>query len=524
MSVVSIQAAVARRVEEEKSRSAHKDNSGKKSGGGNGSDVPLKFVWECYRANEVGDSELYNYKSRGKFAHNNVSKRWLKFVGPHWIQDNDGQALAGIEKTVIPEYLRLLEEQEAKIRKADQTGEGDIKKMAKEKARILARIEKLRSVTGRKSCLSCAVSNSSPLTVAPAQLDQHPLLLPVANGVVDMRTGELRPGRPDDWLTMAAPTEWKGLNEPCPEFEKFVRASLDNNEEKYEYLHRALGYAASGSSKERIFLVLYGQYGSNGKSTLMNKVFEVLGDLCGPIQSEMLLTSTIQKSGSGPSPEILGLKGKRAVWASEVEENAKFAVGKIKNLTGNEPLTGRGINDKDFTTFHPTHTLFLILNHKPYAPANDNAFFERLRIIDFPLSFVNRALEKPYERPADLQLEEKLAREHSGILAWLLRGYLKYVEHGLAAQKCVIEASKEYRRNEDVLQDWIDENCELDPGLETEFKYLYQNYQAWWEASGGGRRGLTKKKFGILLKEKFDAIKTGGVMKYLGLGLRLSAD
>ena len=523
MSIVSIQEAVARRVQEEKS-SMPKNSEEKKAGGGGGSDVPLKFVWECYRANEVGDSELYNYKGRGQFAFNNVSKRWLVFVGPHWQVDKDGNALAGIEKEVVPEYLRLLDEQEEKIMKARDTGEGDIKKLIKEKGRIQARIEKLRSVTGRKNCLSCAVSNSSPLTVSPADLDQHPLLLPVKNGVVDMRTGELRPGRPADWLTMAAPTEWKGIKEPCPKFEKFLKSSLDNNEEKYEYLHKALGYAASGLSCERVIICLYGQYGSNGKSTLMTKFFEIMGELCGPIQSEMLLASTIQKSGSGPSPEIVGLKGKRAVWASEVEENSRWAVGKIKNITGNEPLTGRGVNEQDYTTFKPTHTLFFLLNNKPYAPANDNAFFERMRIIEFPLSFIKGEPEKPYERPADLKLEDDLAKEHSGILAWLVRGYLKYADEGLLAPQCVIDASKEYRRHEDVLQDWIDESCDLDPGLETEFKYLYLNYQGWWDASGGGRRGLTKKKFGILLKEKFEAVKTGGVMKYLGLGLRLSAD
>ena len=35
------------------------------------------------------------------------------------------------------------------------------------------------------------------------------LVLGVANGVVDLRTGEHRPGRPDDYLLRCCPVEWK---------------------------------------------------------------------------------------------------------------------------------------------------------------------------------------------------------------------------------------------------------------------------------------------------------------------------
>lgn len=509
MSVVSIQDAVNKRVEEEKRKRPPVDT-------GSGDGPPIEFVWDCYQANEVGDSVMYNHLNKGKFVHNTVSGRWLCFLDPHWDLDRDGQALAAIESSLVPQYARLLVEYDKKLAKAE---EEELKGLKKKKDAVYSRIKKLRSVTGRKNCMICAASNKDPLTVEPSQMDRHPLLLPAQNGVVDMRTGELRSGRPEDWLTKAAPTEWKGLDEPAPVFKDYLLTSLGGSVDRFNFLHRLCGYAVTGLSKEAVFPVLYGRHGQNGKGTLMEILYDVLGELAGPIQSEMLLASNISKSSSGPSPDIMALKGKRLVWGSETEENARFAAGKVKLLTGRDSLVGRNPNDREQTTFSPTHTLFLLTNSKPHAPSNDSAFFTRIKIISFPLSFVPDP-DKPYERKADPDLMEKLQEERSGILAWLVRGYLQYVEKGLSPPRCIIKDTLEYRTDEDVLVDFVEECCETDPEHSEKFSTLYTKYKAWWEDVSGSRRPLTKKKFGILLKDKYESMKSGGAVIYYGLRVR----
>lgn len=509
MNVVNIQDAVKKRVEEEKKKRPPKDP-------GDGDGPPIQFVMDCFFANELGDSDLYNYLNSDKFAYNVFAARWLQYVGPHWEIDWSGQSKAVIESTVVQQYLRLVDYFDEKISGADKN---ETKRLIKQKNNVFVRIKKLRSVTGRNNCLSFARANETSITVKPDKFDTHPLLMPVENGVVDMRTGELRDGRPDDWFTKAAPTKWINLQEPCPEFKTFLRTSLDS-EEKYQYMHRLLGYSSTALSNEAVFAVLLGRRGRNGKDLLMETLLGVLGDLIGPIQSEMLLAGNNQRNPSGVSPDIMSLKGRRMVWGSEVDQNTRWALGEIKRFSGGGTLKGRNPHDKEMTEFPQTHTLFQLTNYKPHAPADDNAFFERIKIISWPLSFVTRDPKNPWERKADIKLKDKLLEERSGILAWLVRGYLKYLDPalgGLNPPECVLQDTADYRNEEDMMKDFIDECCEVGPEFDEPFAALYTKYKDWWEDSTGGRKPLTKKKFGILLKDKHESIRKRSGIIYCGL-------
>ncbi len=49
------------------------------------------------------------------------------------------------------------------------------------------------------------------------------------NGLLDMETGQLRNGHPLDFNRTCIPTEWKGLDEPCPRFMDFLDQILPND-------------------------------------------------------------------------------------------------------------------------------------------------------------------------------------------------------------------------------------------------------------------------------------------------------
>lgn len=504
---------VAERVEEKKKL------PGKKSGGDSG--PPLSFISKCFRSNEVGDSLLYNHLHLGKYIYNTISKEWLAYKGTRWVIDYNGEALAACED-VAKEYLKLLKDNEDRLSRADKS---EVKSLMAMKKAIIYRLDRLRSKAGRISVLGCCNSNSEPLVVHPDQLDQYPMLLPAANSVIDLRTGEGRPGRPDDYLTLASPIEWKGIDEPSPHWEKYLMAIIDN-QEVVDYLHRVLGYAITGLNTERIFLVLFGKHGQNGKGTMMEILFKILASLSGPIQSEMLMSQKFSKSASGPSPEIVALKGKRLSWASETEEGQSFAAGRIKLFSGGDPLTGRGINDRSMTTFLPSHTLFLLTNNLPHAPAQDNGFWERIKVIDFPYTFLkDKKPKESYERRVDPKLFGNLMGEASGILAWLVRGCLLYQKHGLAPPEKVIKDSTDYRRTEDDLQDFIEECCSVnkeDKKCREAASLLYGKYKTWWHDERSPSRPMSAKKFGDLMGRKgFEKLKSHGVMIYLGLRLNL---
>lgn len=506
-------------VEEEQATYSKEDVSG--DGGDDSAEPPIEFVRKCYHANAIGDSLLFNLLNEGRFAYNVISGRWLTYVGPHWELDYKGRALAAIENTVVPQYLRLLEETQDEI-SDDPENTGLVKKLARRKKGILARIDRLRDVPGRKNCLTCAATNEAPLVVHENDLDQHPWFLATPNAVIDLRTGEARPGSPWDWLTKTTRTEWHGIDAPCPKYDAFIREVLGENEELLAFFDRLVGYALTGLNVERIFVVLFGAHGQNGKGTIMEVLYHILGALAGPIQAEVLISNRTAKQGSAPSPEILAMKGMRLLWASEVSDSHRFAADKVKLLTGGDPLTGRGLNDKDHTTFMPSHTLFLLTNCKPGAPASDDAFWERTFIIDFPFSFVaNPDPAKPYQKKAVRGLAEELLEEAPGILARYVRGCLEYQRIGLAPPECVLEHTRQYRRSEDTIEDWIEECCSTGAGEEfkTPFKQLYDNFRLWWDGVSP-YRPMTRKKFGEQLSMKFEKMKTGGTIHYFGIRVK----
>lgn len=509
---------VAQRVQEEESMISPGDEQDSKN-------PPLSFVWQCFFSNEVGDSLLYNHIHQGRFAYNVVSGRWMAWVDPPWVVDHKGSALAAAEG-VVEQYLRLLDDLDKKISNAESKGEAS--KLGKRKTAVLKRIDRLRTGRGRKSLLDCCATNAAPLLVHPRFLDQEPWLFPCANGVVDLRTGVHRPGRPEDYLTIASEIEWKGIDEPCPQWDSFLDAILDGESEVIEYLHRILGYACTGLNQERVFLVLFGKHGQNGKGTMMEVLYHVLGPMAGPIQSEMLMNQKFSRSTSGPSPDLMALKGRRLAWASETEDGQSFAAGRLKLFSGGDPLVGRGIHDKEQTTFMPTHTLFLLTNSLPHAPAHDNAFWERIKVIDFPFSFVARKPTAKHERPADPKLLDKLKAESSGILAWLVRGCLDWQRKGgLAAPEGVLAESQKYRRTEDDLQDFVEQCCWVDQedhDLREPAKTLYGRYKTWW-ADQSASRPMSSKKFGDNMSRKgFERIKTGGRMVYLGISVVVDSE
>lgn len=517
--IASYRDKVKKRVDDEKSRGADDQ-------GGDDQGPPMDFVRKCFTSNEVGDSLLYNHIHNGVFAYNVISGRWMIWENPHWVIDHDGACLAAAEG-VVNQYLRWVAEIDERVAKVDGVDKKEVTRLLKRRSAILKRVDRLRTNRGRKSMLDCCATNADPITVHPKQLDKEPWLFPCANEVVDLRTGVGRSGRPTDYLTMSSDIEWKGIDEPCPHWDGFLMAILDNNHDVVDYLMRVLGYAITGLNVERIFLVLFGKHGQNGKGTMMEVLYHVLGGLSGPIQSEMLMSQKFSKSSSGPSPDLMALKGRRLAWASETEEGQSFASGRLKLFSGGDPLVGRGLNDKEQTTFMPSHTLFLLTNSLPHAPAHDNAFWERIKVIDFPFSFVRRKPTAKHEREADPELLTKLKSEASGILAWLVRGCLAWQKQGLSPPTKVLEDSLIYRRTEDDLQDFMEQCCKVDqsdPDLREPASAMYGRYKTWWSDQSPSRP-MSSKKFGDIMSRKgFDRVKSNGKMFYIGICLVISGD
>ena len=94
----------------------------------------------------------------------------------------------------------------------------------------------------------------SRLAATIEQWDADPWSLNTPRGVVDLKTGDLRSHRPDDYMTKIAAVEPSG---DCPLFMAFLDRIAGGDRELVAYLRRVFGYALTGHTREHALFFGY---------------------------------------------------------------------------------------------------------------------------------------------------------------------------------------------------------------------------------------------------------------------------
>ncbi len=479
--------------------------------------IDSAFIRRCIWDNEVGDGTLYAELMRDRLVYNNNSQEWLIWGGHSWRRDDMKVSLA-MTSEVVKRYaaeIKLIsqESKEAAQKETVEYLDNLLKAARASKNRLLKN-------SGRNNCLAAAISIHNPLAISGDELNNEPWLLACKNGVINLKTGELKDGRPDQYITLASNIEWKGIECESPKWDAFLLEIFNGDQEKVKYFIKLLGYAITGNSHIHVFPVLYGEHGRNGKGTIVAILYHILGPMAGPIPTEMLLKQRNGRSSSGPSPDIMSLKGRRIAIASEPNEGERFDMGKVKFFTGGDRVQGRNPHDKYVIEFDPTHTLFLLTNEKPGAKYDDDALWSRIRIINFPFSYVVEPTED-YHRKADENLLLDLKEEASGILASLVRGCLLWRKEGLTPPESVKSDTETWRRDEDQLADFLDEcmvTCDQDDdACRVSATDAYVVFSNWWKVNRNKKYIPGSRTFYNLMGAKFAKIKSNGIIHYKGV-------
>ena len=199
------------------------------------------------------------------------------------------------------------------------------------------------------------------LAATTEQRDVDPWLLNTPSGIVDLRTGLIRPACTVEYMTKitgVAPDQ----RCPVPEWWKFLDRITGGDEGLKSFLKRTVGYALSGSTQEHALFFFYGT-GGNGKSTFLGAVTGCAGDYhrTAPIE-----TFTVAKTDRHPT-DLAGLRGARLVTAVETEEGRRWAESKIKSLTGGDKIAARFMR-QDFFEFTPIFKLIIAGNQAELQP------------------------------------------------------------------------------------------------------------------------------------------------------------
>lgn len=83
--------------------------------------------------------------------------------------------------------------------------------------------------------------------------------------------------------------------------------------------------------------------------------------------------------------------------------------------------------------------------------------------------------------------------EASGILNWAVEGAKKWQEQGLRPPATVVESSEAYRNESDVLKEFLNEECAIDPNRQAAAADVWKAYVDW--AASNNERPLDRKTF-----------------------------
>lgn len=354
------------------------------------------------------------------------------------------------------------------------------------------------------------LSESDPKVVVTAhKLDASPWLLGVKNGIVDLRTGILRDASPNDFITKQAGTIFDNLA-TCPLFEQTLQTIFKNDSGLIDYFQRLCGYALFGQVREHVFFFCHG-VGANGKSTVLNVIQAVMGDYAITLPTESLMMA--KRDAAAASPDLMLLRGVRLALASETEDGQRLAEARIKQLTGGDLVTARALYG-GFVTFPQTAKLVIVGNHKPQIAGTDEGIWRRVQLV--PVEFTIPAAQR------DPALPGKLLAELPGILAWMVRGCLKWQQSGLTPPPAVTAATNAYKAESDILGEWIAECCTVAAVASATSGELYAAYRNW--GLRNGHQPWYRNRWGRLMGEKFTKGRNGaGNATYTGIDLTAAA-
>ena len=102
--------------------------------------------------------------------------------------------------------------------------------------------------------------------------------------------------------------------------------------------------------------------------------------------------------------------------------------------------------------------------------------------------------------PKDDTLKSILEREADGILRWAVEGMKSWREHGLMEPEQVLKATTDYRADEDTLQRFINDECEVGKRYESPARKLYEAYKDW--AKNNHEVEMSERKFADGMKDR----------------------
>lgn len=378
-------------------------------------------------------------------------RTWYEFRGHTWKEMKDGMCVRQLLSTEVSSRFGAMATYYSELRDQAEPESEEYEKYDTLRARFEAHRLKLKKTSFKENVMKeCSeVFNEYEFM---EQLDENKMLLGCVNGVFDMNTLQFRDGKPDDYIckttgrTYDPSKPWTELPH-AGELAKFLE-DIQPDRDMRDYMLNFITTCLCGASYDELFHFMTGG-GGNGKSLLFEHLMAAsLGDYFA------LLPVSVATKKRGKSneatPEMIKTKGARLVVLKEPDEGDPMNTGMIKDLTPGDRITCRGLF-KDPVEFVLQAKFLLMCNDKPKVNAKDGGTWRRLRVVHFPVQFVDEPTQA-HERPKDGTLKRRIHEWGDTMLALLIQRYI--AKRGVIELKPpakVLEYTQEYRAMNDGL-------------------------------------------------------------------------
>jgi putative DNA primase/helicase len=377
--------------------------------------------------------------------------KWVYYNGVCWEVDNSGTGAHG----KVLEFIGTLRDKIPKV---------DTEQAAKAKNFVtsLGNYQQTKGLMGQ-------IKGLPGMQITVGEIEFKANLLNLRNGTLNLTTMELQKHNANDFIFGNADVEYVE-DQCCPTWDRVINDIFDGDKDLSDYVQTLFGYAISGTTELEVFPVAYGG-GCNGKSTIVQTLERIMGDYSTHLPSEIFDAKQTQHP-----TYVAKLKGARVAIVAELESDLHLSESMVKKITSQDAIEARRMRE-DPWTFTPSHTTLLCTNHKPVVKGTDNGIWRRLKLIPFTVDLTE---------VVDPTIPGKLDQEFSGILNWILSGYVRYKSEGLKDCKAVSDATAEYRKSEDVFGSMFEELFEKSD-CDTKTQDAFSSYQR-----AGGRLGRYK--------------------------------
>lgn len=435
--------------------------------------TPVRYVPGAYPEDDQGNTNHDGRRLEDAHIAETVANRalrgrycwargldWMQYDGGRWTETTEANVAERVRIDLINQHAR--------------------------EAKAGAEADRLKGLSALLAAhrIRAIVSLAKGILEADAgDFDQHPDLLNVGNGVVDLTSGRLLPHKAELMLTKITPVPYVA-GATSPDWAAALKALPES---VAAWMQIRVGQAASGhATPDDIMPVMQGG-GSNGKTTITGTIVRVLGGHAVTVPERVLMANP-----SDHPTELMTLRGARFALIEETPEARHLSVKRLKDTVGTPTMTARYVGRNNMT-WDATHSLFLTTNYMPRVDETDLGTWRRLALVRFPYTFTptGETSTSANARPGAEGLRERLREgrqdQHEAVLAWIVAGARKWYANDRAmppAPRMVKADTTTWRAEADLICGYITDRLRFDRGAHIITAEMYADFSDWISTRG----------------------------------------